>query len=107
MKKLAIVAALSATLLTAACGSDDGEVVVSSEAGDITKEEFYDELKNREGEAVLQEMVTLKVLEDKFDVDEKEVDKEVEKAKEQLGDQFDAWIEQQGYGDEDSFRDLV
>src|SRR5699024_5614349 len=49
----------------------------------------------------------LKVLEDKFEVEEKEVDQEVEEAKKQLGDQFDSWIEQQGYGDEESFKELV
>lgn len=108
MKKIAIAVMLTVGVFgLAACSSDKSEVVVKTNVGDISKEEFYEELRERQGEQVLQEMVTIKVLEDKYTVDDKDVDEEVDTAKEQLGEQFDMWLVQQGYGDEDSFRELI
>jgi foldase protein PrsA len=110
MKKVAIAVTLSASILAlGACSSDkaDSEVVVKSKAGDITKEEFYNELKDRYGEEVLQEMVTTDVLEDKYEVSDKEVDAEVDKVKDQLGDQFDMALQQQGFDDEEAFRKVL
>ncbi|WP_330948555.1 peptidylprolyl isomerase [Virgibacillus sp. MG-45] len=108
MKKLVLAVTLTAGVLAlSACNSDDTDVVVESKAGNITKDEYYNELKDRYGESVLQEMVLVKVLEDKFEVDKKEIDAEVKKTKDQLGDQFEMWLQQQGYGDEETFRGLV
>lgn len=110
MKKVAIAVTLSASILAlGACSSDkaDSEVVVKTDAGDITKEEFYNELKDRYGEEVLQEMVTTEVLNDKYEVSDKEVDAEVEKVKDQLGDQFDMALQQQGFEDEEAFRKVL
>lgn len=110
MKKIAIVAALTAGFFTlAACSSDkaDPDTVVESEAGDISKEEFYEELKDRYGEEVLNELVTTKVLEDNYDVEEEKIDEEVENVKDQLGDQFEMVLQQQGFEDEEAFRDVL
>lgn len=108
MKKIAIAVMFTVGILgLVACSSGDSEVVVKTNVGDISKEEFYNELKDRFGEQILQEMVTVKVLEDKFTVDDKDVDEQVDTAKEQLGDQFEMWLTSQGYADEDDFRDLV
>ncbi|HLR09747.1 MAG TPA: peptidylprolyl isomerase [Bacillota bacterium] len=108
MKKLAI-AAISAAGIAAlsACNSGDPEVVVESEAGDITKEEFYEEMKNRYGEATLEQMITVQVLGNHYDVSDEEVDKEVESIKEQLGEQFDTWMMQQGFSDEEALRSTI
>src|SRR5699024_4257150 len=110
MKKLVIAVTLSASFLgLAACGSNDSDpdVVVESKAGDISKEDFYEELKDRHGEQVLNELVTMKVLEDKYDVKDKEVDKEVKKVKDELGDQFEMVLQQQGFEDEEAFRKVI
>lgn len=109
MKKLAIAVTLTAGVLTlAACSSDktDPDVVVETKAGDISKDAFYEELKDRYGEEVLNELVTVKVLEDKYDVKDEDVDKEVDKVKDQLGDQFEMALQQEGQ-DEESFRKLI
>ena len=43
MKKLAIIATISATIIgLSACSSGDSEVVVEMDQGNITKEEFYE-----------------------------------------------------------------
>ncbi|MCG3418479.1 peptidylprolyl isomerase [Oceanobacillus sp. M65] len=109
MKKLAIAATLTAGILTlSACNSDeaDSEVVVETAAGDITKEDFYQKLKDTYGEDVLRELVTVEVLQDKYDVTEEQVDSEIEKMKEELGDQYENAVKQQ-FGSEDAFRDVI
>lgn len=108
MKKVVKASVISLALLTAAaCSSNDDEVVVETKAGNITKDEFYEELKDRAGEATLQEMITIKVLEDSFEVDEDEVDSRLEETKEQAGEQFEMFLMQQGIPDEGAFRDLL
>lgn len=110
MKKLMIAVLLIAGVLTlSACnsGKSNSDVVVKSKAGDISKDDFYNELKDRYGEGVLQEMVIVKVLGDKYDVSDKEVDKKVKSIKDQLGDQFQGYLQQQGFKDENDFRAQV
>lgn len=108
MKKIAITAALTAVILTlSACADSDSELVVESDAGDITKEAFYEELKNRNGEAVLNEMVTIQVLEQNYDIEESQVDEELESMREQLGDQFDMWMAQQGIQSEEELHEVL
>lgn len=108
MKKWTLAATISASVLAlAACNSSDDEVVATSDAGDITKEEFYDELKERNGEAVLEELITIKVLEDQYEVTDEQVDEEIDTMKNELGDEeFDSMVAQQ-FGDEEELRDLV
>src|SRR5699024_12477604 len=92
MKRIVIAVMFTVAILgLVACSSGESEVVVKTNVGDISKEEFYDALKDRVGEQVLQEIVTIKILEDKYTVDDKDVDEEVDTAKEQLGEQFDMW----------------
>ncbi|WP_249870178.1 peptidylprolyl isomerase [Oceanobacillus saliphilus] len=109
MKKLALAAALTAGVLTlAACTQNeaDSENVAETAAGNITKEEFYQELKDRNGEAILEEMITIKVLEDNYEVTEEDVESEMEAMREAYGDQFDLIIEQ-NFGDEDALREII
>ncbi|WP_217586018.1 peptidylprolyl isomerase [Lentibacillus saliphilus] len=109
MKKLVVAAVVTTSLFAlGACSNEDPEVVVETDAGNITKDEFYQELKDRYGDTVLQEMVEVKVLSDKYeDVSKKDADAEVDKMKEQYGDQFDMLLQQQGFGNEDNFRRLM
>ncbi|MFC4559146.1 peptidylprolyl isomerase [Virgibacillus kekensis] len=111
MKKVAMAAVLSASVLgLTACNSDEGDnskVVAETNAGNVTKEEFYQELKERHGEAVLKELVTVEVLADKYEVSEEQIDKEVKNVKDQLGDQFDSVLQQQGFKNEQEFREML
>lgn len=107
MKKIAIAATLTASVLAlGACSSGDDEAVVETGAGNITKDEFYEVLKDRHGEEILQELVTVEVLNDKYDVSDDQVDKEIKKMKDQLGEQYDMAIEQQ-FGSEDELRNMI
>ncbi|MGY0692863.1 peptidylprolyl isomerase [Virgibacillus sp. FSP13] len=109
MKKLAIALTLSAGVLglSACSNGDDSEAVVETDAGNVTKDEFYQALKDEYGDVVLNQLVTEKVLEDKYDVSDKEIDKQVKEAKDQLGDQFEMALQQQGIKDEDDFRNKL
>ncbi|TMN23024.1 peptidylprolyl isomerase [Lentibacillus cibarius] len=109
MKKIAIAVTLTASVFTlAACNSgDDSKIVAETDAGNVTKDEFYQELKERYGEDVLREMVTVEVLDDKYDVSEKQIDKEVQNVKDQLGNQFQTALKRQGFKDEQAFRKML
>jgi len=110
MKKLAIALTLSASIIgLSACSNDsdsssgkaDPKVVATTKAGDINKEDFYNEMKDRSGKEVLKEMITTKVLKDKYSVSDKQVNEELKKIKDQLGDDYKAALEQQGLTEKD------
>ncbi|WP_085506884.1 peptidylprolyl isomerase [Thalassobacillus devorans] len=111
MKKFAVAATLAAGVLTlSACSSDaedNSEVVVETSGGDITKEQFYEALKDQNGEAVLQQLVMSEVLSANYEVSEEEVDKELEQMKEQYGDQFEMILQQNNFKDEEDFKDTL
>ncbi|WP_411955009.1 peptidylprolyl isomerase [Alkalibacillus sp. S2W] len=102
MKKL-IVLLLASILFITACQSEE-EVVVESETGNITKDEFYNELKERHGEEVLEQITKEMVLESQYDVSQEEIDQDIEEFKSQLGPQFEQFLAQQGYENEEDFR---
>ncbi|MDQ0159921.1 peptidylprolyl isomerase [Alkalibacillus salilacus] len=102
MKKL-IVLLFASILVITACQSDE-EVVVESQSGDITKDEFYNELKERHGEEVLEQITKEMVLESQYDVSQEEIDQDIEEFKSQLGPQFEQFLAQQGYENEEDFR---
>ncbi|GEN52992.1 peptidylprolyl isomerase [Halobacillus faecis] len=110
MKKIAITAALAASVFTlSACSSnaDESEVVVETNGGEVTKEEFYQELKSQYGEQVLQTLVMKEVLANNYEVSDEEVNKELETIKEQYGDNFENILQQNGFADEEAFKETI
>ncbi|KLI02473.1 peptidylprolyl isomerase [Sporolactobacillus inulinus CASD] len=70
-----IAAAMIVLASLAACGNGgDNAAIVKTKSGNITKEDFYNELKKTNGESVLQNMVYEKLLEKKYPVSKKAVD---------------------------------
>lgn len=100
MKKLALSIAVAAGLIGLSACNSDKEAVVESKAGDISKEEFYNVMKDRYGDQVLQEMVYDKVLSDKYTVTDKEVQAKVKELKDQMGDNFQTALTSSGYNSE-------
>lgn len=101
--------ALAATSVIAlsACGTgSSSDKIVTSKAGDITKDDFYNEMKQKAGNQVLQGMVMEKVLIKNYKVDDKEVDKKFDETKKQVGDQFDTLLKQQGMKEE-TFKNTI
>jgi foldase protein PrsA len=99
MKKglIALTTAASMIVLTACnAGGGDSEVVVETKAGNITKNELYNALKERLGDETIRDLVDEKVLSEKYKVTDKEVDQEFENLRKQYGQQFEAAIQQNG-----------
>ncbi|EDL63478.1 peptidylprolyl isomerase [Bacillus sp. SG-1] len=115
MKKWILTMSLAAGVITlSACNNaeDNGgnsEVVAETKAGDVTKEELYTSMKEKftpQMEQALQELVLKKVLGDKYEVTEEEVDEKLNEAKDQLGPQFDMFLSQYNLNEE-SFREYL
>ena len=106
MKKWILPVALTASLVgLAACSNSGDEAVVETKAGNITKEEFYDAMKDVAGSQVLQNLVYEKVLSEKYKTTDEELDKELESFKEQTGDQYNLYVAQ--YGDEEALKEAL
>src|SRR5699024_9777776 len=107
LKKIILSALVAVSLIgLSACGGGSSEAVVKTDAGDITKEEFYQELKTKYGDEVLTELVTMAVLDDKYDVSDDEIDAELESIKEQIGDDFEQTLAAQNLTEEDLRDDI-
>lgn len=107
MKKpfLAITLATSVFAL-AACSNSGDEVVVSSSYGDITKDQFYEEIKSLAGKALLEQVVVEQVLENNYKVTDEEVDEQFKSVKDQYGESFEAVLAQNGLTEE-AFKENV
>ncbi|MEF7556732.1 peptidylprolyl isomerase PrsA [Bacillus thuringiensis] len=100
MKKAMLALAATSVIALSACGTSSSDKIVTSKAGDITKEDFYEQLKQQHGKQVLNGMVMEKVLIKNYKVEDKEVDKKYDEMKKQYGDQFDTLLKQQGIKEE-------
>ncbi|MFD2924347.1 peptidylprolyl isomerase [Halobacillus naozhouensis] len=108
MKKLAITAALAASVFTlSACSSGDSKTVVETSGGEVTKEEFYEELKNKHGEKVLQQLVMEEVLAANYEVSDEAVNEELKNLKDQYGDKFQMVLQQSGFSNEEQFKEVI
>ncbi len=101
MKKSVLTLTLTASILAlSACSgesaTDDKQVIVTSKAGDITKNELYEEMKSSVGKQALQVLVIEKVLASKYEVTDKEVDAQFDKEKKEMGENFEQFLAQQG-----------
>lgn len=103
MKKWTVVMSAAALLALSAC-NNGSEVVVETKEGNITKEELYNEMKERYGKDVLRDLVHEKVLSKKFKVTDEELNNEIENLKEMYGVQYDLAVQQNG---EEAIRDMV
>ncbi|MGE7761144.1 peptidylprolyl isomerase [Peribacillus sp. NPDC097895] len=104
MKKWALSIAVTAGLIGLTACNSDKEAVVETKAGDISKEEFYNVMKDRYGETVLQELVYEKVLSEKYTVTDKEVNAKADELKEQMGENFETALASSGYKSEDDLK---
>ncbi|MEG7841896.1 peptidylprolyl isomerase PrsA [Bacillus mobilis] len=100
MKKAMLALAATSVIALSACGTSSSDKIVTSKAGDITKDEFYEQMKTQAGKQVLNNMVMEKVLIKNYKVEDKEVDKKFDEMKKQYGDQFDTLLKQQGIKEE-------
>lgn len=99
-KSILFIVTILTVLIVSACSSGDSEVIVKSKAGNITKEEFYNELKAQSGPDVLRNMITYVVLADHYEVTDEQIEAELEKVKESVGDEYETILEAQNITEE-------
>lgn len=103
MKKSVLTLSLAATVLAlSACSDDkaDSTVIVTSEVGDITKEELYEEMKTSIGDQAIQIMMIEKVLAEEYEVTDEEVQAEIDSSKEEMGENYEAFLAQNNQTEE-------
>ncbi|HDX9577552.1 TPA: peptidylprolyl isomerase PrsA [Bacillus pseudomycoides] len=94
MKKAMLALAVTSVFTLSACGTSDK--VVTSKAGDVTKDEFYNAMKQQGGKKVLHSLVLEKVFTKNYPVKDDAVNKEFDTYKKQYGDQFASLLTQSG-----------
>lgn len=107
-KHIFIITALISILMLAACGQKNSSATVATATDStITKSDFEKQLKDRYGKDMLYEMMAQDVMTKKYKVSEDDVEKEVQKAKNQYGDQFTAVLENNRLKDEADFKNQI
>ncbi|MFJ1103395.1 peptidylprolyl isomerase PrsA [Bacillus sp. GX] len=107
-KHIFIITALLSILMLSACGQkNDSDTVATATDSTITKGDFEKQLKDRYGKDMLYEMMAQDVITKKYKVSDDDVDKEVEKAKNQYGDQFKNVLKNNGLKDESDFKNQI
>lgn len=111
MKKLLLSLTVAAGVIgLSACSGDNessSEVLVESKAGNITKDELYESMKDKYGEQALQELLYQKVLAKNYKVTDKEVDAKVAELKKELGDNFELVLQQNQLKDENELKKVL
>ncbi|WP_079507916.1 peptidylprolyl isomerase [Mesobacillus jeotgali] len=111
MKKMIISLTVAAGVMgLGACSNDNAdssEVIVESKAGNITKEELYESMKEKYGEQALQELLYQKVLSKNYKVTDKEVEEKVAELKAELGDNFELVLQQNQLKNEDELKKIL
>ncbi|WP_242212651.1 peptidylprolyl isomerase PrsA [Bacillus cereus group sp. BfR-BA-01383] len=107
-KHIFIITALISIVMLSACGQKNGSATVATATDStITKSDFEKQLKDRYGKDMLYEMMAQDVITKKYKVSDDDVDKEVQKAKKQYGDQFKTVLENNRLKDEDDFKNQI
>lgn len=109
MKKLILSLSLAGGLIgLSACSADtSSDVVAQTSAGDITKDELYNAMKEQYGEQTLQKLVYDKVLAEKYEVESKELDNKVQEIKDQSGANFEMLLMQNNIKDENELKEML
>lgn len=100
MKKTIFALTLATSIGLAACSNPGDEVIVSTANFEMTQDEFYNEMKKIAGDQLLQQVVLEKILNDKYEVTDEEIQAEFDMLKEQYGDQFETLLESNGLTEE-------
>lgn len=107
-KHIFIITALLSILMLSACGQkNDSDTVATATDSTITKNDFEKQLKDRYGKDMLYEMMAQDVITKKYKVSDDDVVKEVQKAKNQYGDQFRNVLKNNGLKDEADFKNQI
>jgi foldase protein PrsA len=110
LKKMILALSLTAGVIgLSACSGTNGnsQTVAESKAGDVTKDELYNAMKDKVGEQALQELVYQKVLAKKYTVTDADVNKKVDEIKQQAGTNFEMILMQNNIKDEKELKKIL
>jgi foldase protein PrsA len=110
MKKTIVAISLVAGVLgLSACssGNTNSDVVAQTKAGDISKDDLYEAMKEKYGEQALQELVYEKVLAKSYKVSDEEVSKKLKEIKDQAGENFEMILAQNNIKDEKELKEVL
>lgn len=88
-----------------ACG-DKSDTVVETKHGNITQNDFYDEMKKSVGPQVLLNLIYSTILPEKYEVDKKEFDEKYEQFRSLYGENYEVVLAQAGLTDKDIRRSI-
>ena len=100
MRKIIVALALSTSVLALSACSDkeeaSEEILATTNAGDITEADLYDEMKGAIGVQVFENLVLKKAIENEYEISDKELEEAITKHKEQYGDEigFESYLAQ-------------
>ncbi|MEB2301344.1 peptidylprolyl isomerase [Lysinibacillus xylanilyticus] len=101
MKKTVLSLTLAASVLAlGACSGEDNKTIATSKVGDISVADFNKTSKTLAGSHILQQMMTEKVLADKYKVSDKEIKEAYDATASQFGDSFADALAQSGLTEE-------
>ena len=107
MKKTVLSLTLAASILAlGACSSAEDKALITSKIGDISVADFNETAKSLTGPFVLQQMVTEKVLAEKYKVSDAEIQAAFDEVAAQYGDSFEQALAQSGLTEE-SFKESL
>lgn len=108
MKKWVLALSLAAGVIgLTACSSNSSDVVVKSDAGNITKDELYESMKGQYGQQALQELLYTKVLSKKYKISDAELNNRVKEIKDQAGANFEMLLAQNNIKDEKELKEVL
>ena len=73
----------------------DEEIIATTKAGNITKEDLYDEMKDAIGVQVFENLLLKKALETEYKISDKELEEAIKEQKEPYGENFEIYLQQQ------------
>lgn len=99
MKKTLLALGLASSVFALSACSDQAadDIVATTSYGDISKEDFYNELKTTAGQQALEKVIVMQVLENNYEVSDDEVNKEWDAFKESYGDSYESMLGMYGY----------
>ncbi|RHW41949.1 hypothetical protein D1B31_04695 [Neobacillus notoginsengisoli] len=109
--RISVLAIISLLVLLGACSAQtsgkESEVLVKTKYGNITKDDLFKEVTSSDrGKELIQKLVYMKILEEKYEVTDKEVNQRLDDIKEQAGE-FEMFLQKQGFENEKQLKEHI
>lgn len=107
MKKWILAITLASGVLALSACSNGSDKVSESNAGNVTKDELYNAMKDKYGTSMLQELTFEKVLANRYTVKDSDITTKFNEIKKQYGASFQTALTQSGFKNEAAFKKSI